>query len=57
MKNLKKLSKQNLESITGGALVICLLPNGGSALCPDYCPLEICNAVPARCLITDDSCW
>lgn len=57
MENLKKMSRQSLKNIAGGALVTCPLPNGGIALCPNYCPLEICNAIPARCLLVDDSCW
>lgn len=56
MKNLKKISRISLKSITGGAFVTCTLPNGQSTRCRDHCPQDFCGPTSYMCLIPMDLC-
>lgn len=58
MKNLKKISRINLKSINGGALVFvdCKLPNGEPTRCRDKCPQDFCGPKSYMCLIPMDLC-
>lgn len=55
MENLKKLSLQNLRSVSNG-WVTRSLSDGISAPFPDHHSIEICNVLSSRRLIIDDSC-
>jgi hypothetical protein len=55
MENLKKLSLQNLRSVSNG-WVTRSLSDGVSAPFPDHHSIEICNVLSSRRLIIDDSC-
>ena len=51
MKNLKKVSREQLKSIIGGFIqVTCPLPSGKYTMCLDYCPIpsQVCGS--SRCL-------
>lgn len=56
MKNLKKISRIGLKSITGGAVVTCMLPNGELTRCKDSCPQDFCGPTSYMCLIPMDLC-
>jgi len=50
MKNLKKLSRSGLKSITGGVVYVsCPMPSGIPARCPGtVCPTDPCKAMCIR---------
>ncbi len=53
MKNLKKMSRSALKSITGGD-VVCPMPSGVPALCPGTkCPINPCLVPNCRVSIQD----
>ncbi|MDP9962223.1 bacteriocin-like protein [Chryseobacterium lathyri] len=56
MKNLKKISRIGLKSITGGEFVNCTLPTGESTRCRDKCPQDFCTPVSYMCLLPLDYC-
>ncbi|WP_410493864.1 bacteriocin-like protein [Chryseobacterium sp. T16E-39] len=56
MKNLKKITRINLKSITGGARVACILPNGQTTTCKDHCPADFCGPNTNMCLLPMDLC-
>ncbi|MDR6923052.1 MULTISPECIES: bacteriocin-like protein [Chryseobacterium] len=56
MKNLKKISRSNLRSITGGVFVTCTLPNGQPTKCRDHCPTDFCGPTSYLCYTPMDLC-
>ncbi|WP_261509802.1 bacteriocin-like protein [Chryseobacterium paludis] len=56
MKNLKKMSRVNLKTITGGVFVTCTLPNGDLTSCRDNCPTDFCGPTSYKCLLPLDYC-
>ncbi|SFN84449.1 hypothetical protein SAMN05421594_4436 [Chryseobacterium oleae] len=58
MKNLKKISRINLKSISGGAIVFvnCTLPTGEATRCRDKCPVDFCGPTNYMCLLPLDYC-
>lgn len=56
MKNLKRITRINLKTITGGARVTCILPNGQPTTCRDQCPADFCGPMVNMCLMPIGLC-